>query len=183
MKYNHHVTKFLLALCVIMLVVTALSYIEPAKIIESIGIQNSYLIVFVLAIIGGVSALTAAGFYATLFSLALGGANPLVLAAFSAPGVLIGDYIFWYLGVEGRKAVEQEYSHHLIKFSSWLSQKPKWFASVIIYIYTGLTPLPGDFLMFALALLNYRFKQIFVPTLLGNYTLAVLVSSFGSFFV
>ncbi len=176
---SRHIIKFILVLCIVAGIVFILSYIGPKRIVGILGIENVYITVFILAIIGGVSALTAAGFYATVFSLALGGANPFILAAFSAPGVLIGDFIFWYLGMEGRKAVEAGYGNYLLKFSAWLSSKPKWLAPIVIYVYTGLTPFPGDFLMFALAFLKYRFKQILIPTLLGNYTLALIVSLSG----
>jgi len=176
MKLNHHILRLILAILILVSIITLLSYIGPSRIIGILGLENVYLTVFILAIIGGVSAFTAAGFYAALFSFALGGANPFILAAFSALGVLIGDFIFWYLGVEGRKAAEREYNSYLLRFSAWLGSKPKWLAPVIIYAYTGLTPFPGDFLMFVLAFLKYRFRQILVPTLLGNYTLALIVS-------
>src|SRR3989344_6286462 len=74
-----------------------LFYIHPAKIILAIGVNNIYIATFLLAIIGGVSAFTATSFYAALFAFALGGANPFLLALFSAPGALMGDLIFWYL--------------------------------------------------------------------------------------
>lgn len=157
-------------------VIFVLTRIGPERIIDFLGFDNVYLAVFIFAIVGGVSAFSAAGFYAFLFSLALGGANPFVLALFSAPGVLIGDFIFWYLGVEGRRVVESGYNDYLEKFMVWLNKKPTWFVPVIIYAYTGFTPFPGDFLMFALAITKHKFREIFVPTLLGNYTLAVIVT-------
>lgn len=177
MKSLHwHIIKFSALLLIFVGVVSFLSYIEPARIIASFGERNIYFAVFVLAIIGGVSALSAAGFYATLFSLALGGANPFILAAFSAPGVLIGDWMFWYLGVEGKSVLKDEYGVLVNKLSLRLAKKPKWLVSLVIYTYTGLSPFPGDFLMATLAILGYRFKQIFIPTILGNYTLALIVS-------
>ena len=181
-RFSSHILRFILAVLVLVGVIGLLSYIGPARIVENLGFENVYLTVFVLAIVGGVSALTAAGFYATVFSLALGGANPFILALFSAPGVLLGDLIFWYLGVEGRRIIENGYGGYLSKFTSWLKTRPKWFTPVVVYVYTGFTPFPGDFLMFALALIKYKFKQIFIPTLLGNYTLALIVSAMASMF-
>lgn len=176
---NKQVLNFLVALFVIISVITILTYIGPSRIIDIIGIKNVYISVFILGIIGGVSALSAAGFYATLFSLSVGGANPFILAAFSAPGVLLGDFLFWYLGLRGKEVIDIKYGKYLSKLSTWLNKKPKWFMPIMIYVYTGFTPFPGDFLMFLLAFMNYHFKQIFIPTLLGNYTLALMVSLFG----
>src|SRR3989338_1224106 len=174
-----HTLKFITALLVLVAVIALLSYVGPEKLVDLLVLENVYLIVFVLGIIGGVSAFSAAGFYATLFSFALGGADPFILALFSAPGVLIGDFIFWYIGIQGRQIINEEYNSYLLKFSSWLKGKPKWFTPIAVYVYTGFTPFPGDFLMLTLAVLNYKFSQIFIPTLLGNYTLALLVSVLG----
>src|SRR3989338_4128410 len=173
------VLKFIVALLILVAVISFLSYIGPEKLVDLLGLENVYLTVFVLGIIGGVSAFSAAGFYATLFSFVLGGAYPFILALFSAPGVLIGDFVFWYLGVRGREFLNGEYNSYLLKFSSWLGRKPKWFTPIVVYVYTWFSPFPGDFLMLTLAVLNYKFRQIFIPTLLGNYTLALLVSVLG----
>ncbi|KKU03865.1 MAG: hypothetical protein UX06_C0032G0005 [Candidatus Giovannonibacteria bacterium GW2011_GWA2_45_21] len=136
-----------LAFFAVVSVITGLTiflfYVHPARIILAIGVNNIYIATFLLAIIGGVSAFTATSFYAALFAFALGGANPFLLALFSAPGVLI----------------------------------PRWFIPVGVYIYTGFLPLPGEFLMVLLALLGISFKRVLIPTLLGNFTLALIVSS------
>lgn len=171
-KYN----KFFLTLLFIASVITLLSLVEPAAIIEKIGAKNVYIVTFLFAIFGGVSAFTATTFYATLFTLALGGANPFILAAFSALGVLLGDFVFWFFGVQGRELASEAIGRPLERFADWLRKKPKLVVQIIIYLYTGFSPLPGDFLMFTLAVLKYRFRDIVLPTLLGNYTLALLVS-------
>jgi len=154
-----------------------LFYIHPAKIILAIGVNNIYIATFLLAIIGGVSAFTATSFYAALFAFALGGANPFLLALFSAPGVLIGDLIFWYLGYKGKAVVKPAIGRIIEKLSSWLLTKPRWLIPIGVYIYTGFLPLPGEFLMVLLALLGISFKRVLIPTILGNFTLALIVSS------
>jgi len=154
-----------------------LFYVHPATIILAIGVKNIYIATFLLAIIGGVSAFTATSFYAALFAFALGGANPFLLALFSAPGVLIGDLIFWYLGHKGKAIVKPAIGRIIEKLSSWLLTKPRWLIPIGVYIYTGFLPLPGEFLMVTLALLGISFKRVLIPTLLGNFTLALIVSS------
>lgn len=174
---KNYLLKSILIVLIFIAVVATLSYVKAEKIVDILGVSNVYLIVFIFAIIGGVSAFSASSFYATVFSLASTGVNPFMLALFSAPGVLIGDYIFWYIGSSGREAVRVKYNDKFNhKFLLWLNERPKWLVSVVIYIYTGLTPFPGDLLMFILAFMGYKFKQIWIPTLLGNYTLALIVS-------
>src|SRR3989344_5240687 len=154
-----------------------LFYVHPARIILAIGVNNIYIATFLLAIIGGVSAFTATSFYTALFAFALGGANLFLLALFSAPGVLIGDLIFWYLGYKGKAVVKPVIGRIIEKLSSWLLTKPRWLIPIGVYIYTGFLPLPGEFLMVLLALLGISFKRVLIPTILGNFTLALIVSS------
>ncbi|OGZ94967.1 MAG: hypothetical protein A2847_02215 [Candidatus Sungbacteria bacterium RIFCSPHIGHO2_01_FULL_50_25] len=162
-------------------IIGILFYVEPIKIIAAIGVKNMYVAVFLFAIVGGVSAFTATSFYASLFAFALGGGDPLFLAIFSAPGVLIGDYLFWYLGHKGKPIVKPAIEHILERTSRWLSAKPAWFIPAAAYVYTGFVPLPGEFLMVTLALIGISFKRIFIPTLFGNFTLAFIVSSSASY--
>lgn len=169
--------RFFVVFCIIAVLTIFLFYVHPSAIVLAIGVKNIYAATFLLAIIGGVSAFTATSFYATLFAFALGGANPFLLALFSAPGVLMGDLIFWYLGYKGKAVVKPAIGRIMEKLSSWLLTKPRWFIPVGAYVYTGFLPLPGEFLMVVLALLGISFTRVWLPTLLGNYTLALIVSS------
>lgn len=168
--------NFFAALLLILGVTIALWQVEPAGVVRAIGLQNVYLFTFLFGIIGGVSAFTATSFYLTVFMLALGGANPLLLALFSAPGVLIGDMVFWYAGHEGRPLAEHTFSKELHAFSERLRQMPRWFVPIVAYLYTSITPLPGDFLMIALGLIDFPIRRVLLPILLGNFTFALLVS-------
>ena len=162
------------------LLVTAVTYVVwvagPERILAWIGVENVYLLTFLFAIIGGVSAFTATSFYAALFAFALGGANPYLLALFSAPGVLIGDLVFWYAGYHGRGLAEESFGQHLQRFSGWLARRPAWFVPIVAYAYTAVAPLPGDFLMIAVALAGYPLKKVLLPVLLGNFTIALIVT-------
>jgi len=153
-----------------------LYYVDPAHIVAAIGVRNIYAATFLLAVVGGVSALTATSFYAAVFAFALGGANPFLLALFAAPGVLLGDAVFWYLGHHGKAVVRPALGRVTERISRWVAARPPWIVPAGAYLYSGFIPLPGEFLMVALALLGIPFKRILVPTLLGNYTLALIVA-------
>lgn len=163
-------------LFILVVVTTLLTYVHPADVVRSIGVENVYLMTFLLGIIGGVSALTATGFYATVFAFALGGANPFLLALFSAPGVFIGDLAFWYLGHKAKAVVEHALDGKLKRSSEWLTTKPAWFIPVGTYLYSAFTPLPGDLLMLVLALSGVSLRRVVIPIILGNYTIALIVS-------
>jgi len=168
--------KFFLIVAFILGVSAFSIFIGPSKLVEFVGVDNVYLFTFFFGIIGGVSTLTATSFYASLFTFALGGANPFILALFSAPGVLIGDLAFWYAAREGKDLLGRSFSKTLNRFSKWLLEGPRWLVPVVSYIYTGLSPFPGDFLMISLALIDFPIKRVVIPILLGNYTVALAVS-------
>jgi hypothetical protein len=157
-----------------------LRLIDVGALVDRIGISNTYMLVFLFSIIGGTSAFTAVSFYATIFTLASAGISPLVIALFSAPGILIGDSLFWYLGVQGRGLAYEAFGKRLARIADYLSRKPKWFVHAFTFAYTGLTPLPGDILMASLAILGYRFKNMFMPILCGNFVLVFIIAKLGS---
>ena len=151
-------------------------FLDPERVILELGIRNVYAITFFLAIVGSVSAFTAAGYYSTLFAFALGGANPFILALISAPGVLIGDLVFWYFGWSGKPIAEAVYRKPLRSILLWVERQPRSLIPIAVYVYTGLTPFPGDLLMISLAVIGYPLRKILIPTILGNFTLALIVS-------
>jgi len=151
-------------------------FLNPGRVIVELGIRNVYIITFFLAIIGGVSAFTAAGYYSTLFALALGGANPVILAPISALGVLIGDLLFWYLGRAGKPIAETAFSKSLRSTLLWMERQPRSFIPIAVYAYTALTPLPGDLLMVSFAIIGYPLRKILIPIFFGNFTLALIIS-------
>jgi hypothetical protein len=151
-------------------------FVDLPKIIESVGIKNGYVFVFLFALIGGVSSFTSASFYATVAFFASGGLNPFLLALSAAPALAIGDYVFYFLGHEGRLASGGGFKNFIEKLTAWFQKKPRKFFPLFIFIYGGLTPLPADILMFSLALVDFPFKKALPFILLGHITFLSLLS-------
>jgi len=172
--------KFFLSFAFVLILMMLLRSFDLEKFVAEVGIKNTYLLVFLFSIIGGVSALTAASFYTAIFTLASTGISPYVIALVAAPGILIGDLVFWYLGLQGRALAYEAFGNLLTRMADYLSTKSKWFVSVFAFVYTGLTPFPGDILMASLAILRFRFRDICIPVLLGNYLLVLLIAKLGS---
>ena len=149
-----------------------LYFVSPTEIIDKIGVNNSYLIAFLLALFGGVSSITAVPYLTVLATFAAGGLNIFLLTLISAPALTVGDAIFFYLGARGRKFVHQrkDIEKMLEKITRWTSTHPKWVIPFFVYVYSGLTPFPVDILSLALALLNYPFRRFIVPVFAGNVT-------------
>lgn len=152
-------------------------FVPLEDIVSSFGIKNSYIFIFVFALIGGVSSFTSASFYATVAYLGSQGFSPIVLAIVVAPALLLGDYLFYFLGKEGRVSISNESIKKSIdSVSLWFEKKPKTFFPLFIYIYGAFTPFPADILMFSLAFIKYPFKKAMPFILLGHITLISIIS-------
>ena len=162
----------ILAVVALLLVWTAIfTRINIHELVQAIGVRNGYLLALGVALLGGVSTFTTASFFTTIGVLSIGGLNPFFLGLVTAPALLLGDYIFYYLGTRGRTAVSAKNLVKIKKVEAWFETKPAWFRPVGIYMYTAFTPLPADILMIALALIGYKFKRALVSILLGHITI------------
>lgn len=179
-KQKTYLTVALVALFIV--VWTALLWYWGADtIVARLGVQNGYLLAFTIAVLGGVSTLTAAPYYTTLVTLAVGGLHPLVLGAIAGTGAMIGDMVFFYLGQRSRPILPQRVTGWLERLSSWLAGKPRWFAPVLIYAYIGFTPLPNDIIMVLAGFTQLRYRTIVIADWLGNITLAIFVALAGRY--
>jgi len=154
-----------------------LYYIKPSEIVEAIGINNGYLITFLVALFAGASAITSTTYYATIITFSLGDLNPILLALMVGPALVIGDSIFFFIGYKISKIARGQLKEKMNKFSKWIITRKKWFVPFVIYFYSGFTPFPTDILMISLSVAKYPFKKVIIPLLLGNITLAFIIGT------
>lgn len=159
-----------------------LNRVGAEGIVERIGVRNGYLIVFVMASAGGLSAATSVPLYATLATFAAGGLEPLVLGLAAGTGLSIGDSLFFLVGLEGRRASSGRLEERLERLSAWFERRPRWALRLAIFAYAGLTPFPNDVMMVTLAASGVRYRLILPSLIAGNLTLATLVALFGEGF-
>jgi hypothetical protein len=172
--------SFAAALVLIVAAATFIYIIGPEELVATIGVENAYLVVFLLAIFGGVSSLTATSFFAAVIAMAAGGLHPLWLGLVSGAGMLIGDLIFFALGAHARTVAGPRLRPRLERLAAWIRRKPDWAVAIVIYLYLAVTPLPGDILLASLALAAYPIKKLLIPVFLGNVTLITWMTTLGS---
>jgi len=180
---NQHTRAWVFALLVALVVLWVLAfwYIDPKQLVETIGVENGYVFVFVLALLGGVSSLTFSSYVGTLVLLAAGGLNPYLLGVVSGLGVTLGDTAYFYLGRHGRALLKSgSLSRAIASLTHWLDHRPIWLASLVTYLYVSFTPLPNDLLAIAMGLSQRPYVPIIVPMVLGNMTHTILISLFGT---
>jgi len=168
-KKSHKI--ILTGIILIVLWTIILTQVNLEMLIGNIGVRNGYLIALVVALLGGVSTLTTASFFATIGALSIAGLDPFFLGLVCAPALALGDYIFYYLGAIGRDIASYKLKNRTGKIEKWFDKYPRWFRPLGIYIYTAFTPLPADILMVALAFIEYRFKRALPWILLGHITI------------
>lgn len=151
--------------------------VGPERLIEVIGEHNSYILIFLLATFIGASIVTTASFYTAAVTFILGGLDLYLVAILSGIGLLLGDTLFYYLARTGKKIMPPKFQAMFAKITNWLKTKPDWVIWIFIFIYAGLTPLPGDILSVGLGLMEYPYKKLYLPLLAGNIFLVWLIGS------
>lgn len=168
-----------LAVAIIALWAIALIFVSPEEVIDKIGVRNSYLIVFLLAVIGGLSTITGTSFFATVATFANGGADPLLLGLIGGIGIFLSDSVFFFLAQQGAKVLKEKENSFRSKLLKSIEKIPHWFVGIFVFLYVGFSPLPNDILMIALAIGKVRYSKIALPILFGSITIASITAFIG----
>lgn len=159
-----------------------LSTIGAEHIVEYIGVKNGYVVMFTVALLGGLSTFTSVAYFATVLTLASAGLNPVFLALASSAGVSIGDAIFYFIGRYGvREMVTGRIGQVVVRLTQWLEHKSKSLLFGVVYSYAAFTPLPNDVLAVLLGIARQRLVLVLPALVLGNFTLTFLLAKFGSY--
>ena len=148
----------------------------PGRLVNLMGITNGYILTFLVAVFGGISALSSTSFYFFEITLVLGGLNPYIVGILGGLGLSVGDSFFFLLGNKGREVIEHYKRSKLGRFSKWLSRRPNWIIPFIAFIYSGMTPFPNDVLMVGAAIADIKYKKIIIPIILGNIFLTTVIA-------
>lgn len=156
-----------------------LYFVKPVAIVNFIGVSNSYVAIFIIALLGGASTFATTTTYAAVITLALGGVNVFALSLVAGAGATLGDGLFFYFGLKGRRYVYGRLEEIINRIALWLRQRSRWFLPLAVYLYSGFAPTPNGLMILTLALSGYQYKKIFLPNLLGNATFMLLLSLFA----
>jgi membrane protein YqaA with SNARE-associated domain len=154
-------------------------FLSPDQIVEYVGVENTYLTVFLIASVGGLSVITSGVLYASIIAFAAGGASPWLLGLVGGIGIAIGDSLVFYLFSHTSKKLSPRWQEKVTKVKEKVEHLPSTVQYVLIYLYLGFTPLPNDILMFLLAVLRFQFWQVFPFILAGTITVATLIAYLG----
>ncbi len=92
-------------MAIIALSLGLLFIVTPETLIDWVGLKNAYLLMFVTALLGGLTTFNTVPYLSMLLLLASGGLNPYLLGVASATGVMMGDTLSYLVGHHGAKAI------------------------------------------------------------------------------
>ncbi len=177
-NYNKKLITFLVLALFLISLVTILYFFNPQEIVEKIGVQNRYILAFVVSFFGGFSAVGSVSFISLLITLIVGGMNPVYLGLVAGTSLAIGDMIMFYIGSKGRELVRGKWDKKINKVAN-VFKKRKWLEKmtpVIAYLYIGFAPLPNDVLILFLAAIEYPAKKMNGIIILGDITFALMIT-------
>lgn len=170
----------ILAVLFIALWAVALVFISPEELVEKIGVENTYLVAFLLAAIGGLSTITGTSFFAAVATFASGGADPALLGLIGGAGIFLSDSVFFFLAQQAVKVFNiDSQSPFRQKVLGFISRVPDWLIGIFVFAYVGLSPLPNDILMIALALAKVRYRRIVLALIAGSITIVLITATLG----
>lgn len=155
-------------------------FVGAEQIVAYIGIHNTYLVVFAVAAIGGLSTVTGTVLYTSIATFAAGGSSPFLLGIAGGIGIMISDSIFFYLAKRGRESVPEKWNGWISKLEGYVQKYPRWIVLLGVYLYLAFSPLPNDILMVALVMTGFRYREIIIPLIPGSITIALITAYFGN---
>jgi len=173
---------YLLLLFIFFIACLVLLYFVPSEdIVRTIGVDNTYLVLFFFGIFAGFSSLTGGSFYAAVATFAAGGSNPIILGLAGGLGLFISDSIFYYVALRGIQIIRKKWNRLPEKIAAWVNARNQWLVLGFVYAYAAFIPVPSDILLGALAISDYPYKKFAPYLLVGDLTLALLIAALASF--
>lgn len=177
-------TRLYVALGIIILVLVGwivfFYFFPPELLVDKIGIRNTYLAAFILAVIGGFSSITGTSLYATLAAFAHSGeVNTLILGVVSGLGLFLSDSFFYFVANYGHGILLKVTSRWKVVFKKmqrWVRRAPDWLVYAGIFLYVAFAPVPNDILLAVLVLSGYSYKQFALYLFLGDMTFTYLLT-------
>ena len=168
-----------IALLTLSIIIIIFHYYPPDKIVDYVGVENSYLTTFLIAATGGLNSITSGFFYAAVATFSSGGANPWLLGLAGGLGIAIGHSIIFGLFLYGVKDVKKGWKTKIQKMYSYIEKYPSWIIYLLVFLILGFSPLPNDIVLFALVILGFTYVEILPILILAGITITTITALLG----
>lgn len=160
----------LVAVIVVMLflgISITLYTVSPDAILGALGVENAYLLMFILAFLGGLSTFSGVPYHVVLVALAGAGMNPWILGALAAIGVTAGDSTSYLLGRHGGELLSPRMQQVLERLTKLEARSPR-LVSLALFLYGAFVPFSNDVLVIPAGIIGYPFWRIMLLLGAGN---------------
>ena len=178
MKYLARYGKAVLVISIFVGISVTIASIPTDDIMDLIGSQNSYLLMFGLGMIGGLSTFVAIPYHLILMSLASGGLNPILLGAATALGVMGGDSLMYVVCRNLKNTFSPRLQATLSNLSSYFIKHPRRITPGL-FLYGAISPFSNDFIVATMSLTKYPYLKTIIPLALGNCLFNIAVAYIG----
>lgn len=148
--------------------------------IDFIGSDNAYLLMFVLGAMGGLTTFTGIPYHFVLMSLAAGGVNPIILGTSTAMGVMLGDSTMFLIGRNVKTTLPDRVLATVEHFTDFLRERPRLVTPTLV-AYGTVSPFSNDFIVASLSIMGYSFWRTVIPLAIGNTFYNIAFAYLGLF--
>ena len=135
---------------------------SPEELISLIGVENSYIVIFILAFLGGLTTFTGVPYHPVLAVFAAGSPHPLYLGLSTSLGVMLGDSTSYYVGYHGSILVPAGIQKFLKRLLSFFMRYPR-LLPFFFFFYGSVIPFSNDFIVVTMGMARYPFWRVMVP--------------------
>ncbi|MGH1577800.1 VTT domain-containing protein [Planktotalea sp.] len=148
------------------------------SLIDRLGSNNAYLLMFFLGVLGGFTTFTGVPYHLILMSLAAGGLNPIALGACTAIGVMLGDSTMFLIGSRLKDTLSPRMRATVEHLSSYLSRHPRLISPTLV-AYGMVSPFSNDFIVASLSMMGYTYWRTIIPLTFGNIFYNIALAYLG----
>ncbi len=156
-------------------------FFSPQDIVNAVGVENSYLFMFLVALLWGLSFFSGVPYPAILITFALGGVDATLLGIAAALWVVLWDSSSYLIGKKSEMVLGRESQYVLGKLFTVYDRFPKYLPAVF-FLYGVFIPLPNDLITLSAGVKGYSFWKTVLPLWLGNIIFCITVATFADTF-
>lgn len=153
-------------------------YSSPEQLVGWVGAGNSYFLIFVLALLGGLTTFSGVPYHLVLITLAIGGLDPLLLGISTAVGVILGDTTSYFIGYSGGEVMPSRLQKIVNRAYIYTDGYPK-LLQVFFFLYGAFSPMSNDFIVISAGIAKYPFWKVMIPLAFGNLVFNITLAYFA----
>lgn len=142
-------------------------FLDANSIVDYIGLQNAYILMYVIATIGGMTTFNTIPYFSVILILASAGVNPILLGLSSAFGVMTGDSFSYLVGHQGASVIPNGLRNLFTKIHELATRHPRSFP-IVCLVYGCVSPLSNDFITIPAGMAKIPYWRVMLPLGVGN---------------